>query len=251
MFQLSEQIPQDVDMTEDTAVSPRPTITRRPSETREDFLARLSAHPQVVERQQAKLAEFLARLPEPQRGPFHFPSELERERAENEVRLSHLISKSDEKSDTSITDIATEIRVIDLHFMKCFWYWQTFRINELPAEIFGFIFRTVVWSVDSPAQGVQSRCNIMAVCQQWRRISISDVTLWNSIWFLGMGPWHLQWEYLQRARAAALDIRINTTDPGWTSLEEEHSFKATDMEALVDNLFCKVRNFFMCFIPLD
>src|SRR6202030_2282743 len=97
-----------------------------------------------------------------------------------------------------------EVTYTELRVKRDMVYWRIFRINELPTEILANIFRYVVWSSPKPHVGVKFRLWITWVCRHWRRIAISDFTLWNAIWIRDVPPHEQSLTWFERAGTAPL-----------------------------------------------
>ncbi|KAJ3776002.1 hypothetical protein FB446DRAFT_822041, partial [Lentinula raphanica] len=107
-------------------------------------------------------------------------------------------------------------------------FWRTFRIYDLPREILTDIIRFVVWSSRSPPIGIRWRLQLTWVSRYLRNITISDSTLWNAILFCDNPPFERSLAFIERSRAAPLDLRLNDTPT--------HKFTDQEICALLKNL---------------
>ncbi|EIW52454.1 uncharacterized protein TRAVEDRAFT_135719, partial [Trametes versicolor FP-101664 SS1] len=93
-------------------------------------------------------------------------------------------------------------------YERKFLLWHEFPILDLPDEILALIFHFVVRSATGADEIDNRRLYLTWVCGRFRAVSLSDATLWSSVWFRQSVPWERSFIYIQRAGTAALDIRI-------------------------------------------
>ncbi|KIM38371.1 hypothetical protein M413DRAFT_447849, partial [Hebeloma cylindrosporum] len=117
-----------------------------------------------------------------------------------------------------LLDPATEDALFVARIDHTIHFAQIFRINDLPPEILGNIFRYVVWSSNSVQKGVQWRLRLTWTCRNWRRVALADSTIWTAIWF---HPPHLDraFTWLERAGTAPVDVRFGDTAENTLTLE--------------------------------
>lgn len=132
----------------------------------------------------------------------------------------------------------------DYKYQRNYTWWRTFRINDLPVEIFTNIIRYVVWSTSDSNEGVMYRWHLTWVCRRWRQLAITDQTLWSVVWMRDRAPYVRSQIWLDRAGSTPLDIRINER-------ENESKFDAKGMERLLNVLFPKLSQIRMLIVIID
>ncbi|KAF9486318.1 hypothetical protein BDN70DRAFT_1648 [Pholiota conissans] len=96
-------------------------------------------------------------------------------------------------------------------------FFRTFRINDLPSEIFTNILRLFCWSAPNPAENIKARKTVTWTCRHWRAMALADHTLWNAIAFTDFPKFERSAAWLERSGNAVVDIRISDTSAKpWT-----------------------------------
>lgn len=132
----------------------------------------------------------------------------------------------------------------DLKYEKNYMWWRSFRINDLPPEIFTNILRLVVSLTKDSAEGLMYRLHLTWVCKYWRRMAIADQAMWSVIWMRDRAPYLRSQVWLDRAGSTPLDIRI-------TERANEPPFDKKAMERLLNVLFPKLRYIRMLIVIVD
>ncbi|KAJ7070870.1 hypothetical protein C8F01DRAFT_1013760, partial [Mycena amicta] len=125
-------------------------------------------------------------------------------------------------------------------------YFRLFRVNSLPPEVLNNILRFVIW--DSPRTPVRTRLTVAWVCKLWREIAIDDATIWTAVWYRP-GPARIQRAstWLERARQASLDIRIDVVDDA----DETLTIPADDLRKILGCIFEKRQTIRMLIVTVD
>lgn len=131
------------------------------------------------------------------------------------------------------------------------FYFQLFRINDLPVEIIGHIFHIVVGSVNTIGLRDLHRIRLTSVCRRWRDIMIADSTFWKAISFTDRPLYPRSFTWFERAGSAPLSIQINESDSDWDGVETTHRFTGQMMEQLLDVLLTKLSQFRVFVVVLD
>ncbi|KAJ7070885.1 hypothetical protein C8F01DRAFT_1362705 [Mycena amicta] len=125
-------------------------------------------------------------------------------------------------------------------------YFRLFRVNSLPPEVLNNILRFVIW--DSPRTPVRTRLTATWVCKLWREIAIDDATIWTAVWYRpGAARIQRASTWLERARQASLDIRIDVVDDA----DETLTIPADDLRKILGCIFEKRQTIRMLIVTVD
>jgi hypothetical protein len=196
-----------------------------------------------------QMKQRLSQVDEPKRGDRDYTPEI-RGFSSQVLDQMDMLEQERERLAPTINE-GLEVTYTELRVKRDMVYWRIFRINELPTEILANIFRYVVWSSPKPNVGVKLRLWITWVCRHWRRIAISDFTLWNAIWIRDLPPHEQSLTWFERAGTAPLDIRINERDATWGGVEDQHAYTGEQMEWLLDRLMPKMSQVRMFIVIVD
>ena len=196
------------------------------------------------------MTETLAAMPEPIPGGTRQLHPTTREQLE---KWSHAIAFGEAQIQRlgPRVDFRLLRTTLQFRFNRMLVYWRMFRFTDLPPEIISNIFHLVVWSANSPSEGVRQRLHLTWVCKVWRRLMSEDPMIWNAIWFHDAPPYERSWEWFKRAGSARLDIRLNEVDPKSTGVRDSPKFTAQQMSDMLDKLFTKLSQIRMLVIIVD
>ena len=233
------------DMTE-AKLHPPARIPRFPYTVPElEIMAKTPEHPQ---RRSAQMSLWLKNQPEPPREQTPKSREtvaaLDKLTHEWVARCDKFISLAEKQVLQAHEQSDTYLDIAEARYKRNYMYWRFFRVNDLPPEVFTNILRYVIWSTADSGDGVMYRLYLTWTCRRWRRMMISDQTLWSVVWMRDRAPYIRSQVWLDRAGSTPLDIRINER-PG------EPSFDGKTMERLLNIVFPKLSQLRRLIVILD
>jgi hypothetical protein len=202
---------------------------------------------QIEDRWGTQLKSWLDREPEPSAMTLDRAAKI---REHTDRLLPPLVQAHTRRCDLALQfkfDPTAHDGLSHLQTKRNYMFWRIFRINDLPHDVIGHIFRYVAMGPGSSELAVTHRFNLTWVCRLWRSVMIADITMWSSIWFTDEPPYERSFTWFERASTAPLDLRISEPEP----CQCHRRFTGEDMEWLMQRLFVKLEQIRMLIVTVD